>query len=391
MLILSLLLPEFVHAQGGRTYSNTSVLTDLDWCEGSGDTWRVISLREGEEWDSGPCWVFSTNPHSFVALKGTYHLYSSAEQPDTLLLRVAFQRAYDGRRDDRDIKWSMRTKFLPLGAMIEIPTDEGDAVPDDNIVLSVVEGFFVDGQGQRIVRYNDPYGIKESIFGAGEKKVRSLPFAYLGESFKTNPSNQLLAQLGFDENPPPGFQVRKGSTRETVFRPNLESKSKKPDLEEIRSRAAAAYNAQRYAECVELATHMLGLDGSQKWALAQRANAYGQLREYRKELADRKQYLELNPGDAWAKNNLAWLLATCPDSSIRNGTLAVQHAKEACELSDYKDATKLDTLAAAYAEMGDFAAAAYWQSTAVSMVPAESSAEYKARLKLYDNNKPYRD
>ena len=53
-------------------------------------------------------------------------------------------------------------------------------------------------------------------------------------------------------------------------------------------------------------------------------------------------------------DELAWLLATYPDSKSRDGTEAVRLAQHACELTERKIPALLDTLAAAYAEAGDF-------------------------------------
>jgi tetratricopeptide (TPR) repeat protein len=53
-------------------------------------------------------------------------------------------------------------------------------------------------------------------------------------------------------------------------------------------------------------------------------------------------------------DELAWLLATYPDSKSRDGTEAVRLAEHACELTERKIPALLDTLAAAYAEAGDF-------------------------------------
>jgi hypothetical protein len=51
-----------------------------------------------------------------------------------------------------------------------------------------------------------------------------------------------------------------------------------------------------------------------------------------------------------ARNNLAWLLATSSDASIRDGNRAIELAEQAVQLSSGKDANYLRTLAAAYAE-----------------------------------------
>ena len=51
--------------------------------------------------------------------------------------------------------------------------------------------------------------------------------------------------------------------------------------------------------------------------------------------------------------NLAWIYATCPDRRFRNGPKAVELARRACELSEWKNAQCRQTLADAYLEAGD--------------------------------------
>ena len=67
--------------------------------------------------------------------------------------------------------------------------------------------------------------------------------------------------------------------------------------------------------------------------------------------------IELDAGSASAHNNLAWILATGHDPAFRDNVKAVQHATRGCEISEWKDAGYMDTLAAAYAEAGDFESA----------------------------------
>jgi Tfp pilus assembly protein PilF len=74
-------------------------------------------------------------------------------------------------------------------------------------------------------------------------------------------------------------------------------------------------------------------------------------------VAHYERALELRPDSAPACNNLAWLLATCPAASIRDGPLAVALAKHAEKLTSGRDAVVLGTLAAAQAEAGNFAEA----------------------------------
>lgn len=63
---------------------------------------------------------------------------------------------------------------------------------------------------------------------------------------------------------------------------------------------------------------------------------------------------EIAPQDPHSRNNLAWVLATSPDASIRDGSRAVKLAQEAVDLSGGKEPRFLRTLAAAYAEDNRF-------------------------------------
>jgi carboxyl-terminal processing protease len=93
-----------------------------------------------------------------------------------------------------------------------------------------------------------------------------------------------------------------------------------------------------------------------------------------------------------ALNLLAWILATCPEASLRDGKRAVGLATQACSATRWKNPNILDTLAAASAEAGDFDAAARWQAEAVRS-PGQSGPEVerkRARLDLYRRRSPYR-
>ena len=91
-------------------------------------------------------------------------------------------------------------------------------------------------------------------------------------------------------------------------------------------------------------------------------------------------------------NSLAWLRATCPEAGIRDGKEAVETALKACELSEWKDSGIIDTLAAAYAEAGDFDQAIKYQKQVLQMVePSTHDGKLRQRLALYGKHKPYRE
>ncbi len=123
-----------------------------------------------------------------------------------------------------------------------------------------------------------------------------------------------------------------------------------------------------------------------------RGVAFSELGEYERAMLDLEDGLRLAPKDAEAHNALAWLLATAGTPGFRDGKRAVDLARKANALSGWRDAAHLDTLAAAYAEAGDFAEAVRWQEKALAD-PAFKAAEHKdaqERLALYRARKAYR-
>ena len=70
-----------------------------------------------------------------------------------------------------------------------------------------------------------------------------------------------------------------------------------------------------------------------------------------------RRAIAARPDDAAPLHRLAWLLATCPDERYRNGAEALSLARRASALMVRPDPLALDALAAALAEVGDFAQA----------------------------------
>jgi tetratricopeptide (TPR) repeat protein len=67
-----------------------------------------------------------------------------------------------------------------------------------------------------------------------------------------------------------------------------------------------------------------------------------------------EQAVRLKPDDVDAQVQLAWLRATCPEVSLRNGAAAIEHARRARQLCSSPRLDVFNTLAAAYAEAGQF-------------------------------------
>ncbi len=124
---------------------------------------------------------------------------------------------------------------------------------------------------------------------------------------------------------------------------------------------------------------------------------------YHTDLADALQFLgqwdeaarlyraaiAINSDYGRAYQNAAWLMATCPDAKYRDTELALSAAKKARQLEGDTDFRTLDTLAAAMAASGDTNQAAEVAQQAVQAAPVADRPELIARMKLYQQGRPY--
>jgi serine/threonine-protein kinase len=120
---------------------------------------------------------------------------------------------------------------------------------------------------------------------------------------------------------------------------------------------------------------------------------YHALGQYSNAVATLQQAILIDSEDDWSYNQLAWLEATCPDASVRNGQAAVTAATKACELTKWKDWQFIDTLAAACAEAGDFKHAIQYQQRALRTGHPTASAQkdMRERLSIYQESRPFRE
>src|SRR5437773_859326 len=105
--------------------------------------------------------------------------------------------------------------------------------------------------------------------------------------------------------------------------------------------------------------------------------------------------LQISPQSVSALNNLAWLLATGSNASLRNGARAIQLARQADQLSGGTNALVLRTLAAAYAEAGQFGKAIESARTAMQLGRSQRAdslvTELQQQIALYELALPYRE
>jgi Flp pilus assembly protein TadD len=111
--------------------------------------------------------------------------------------------------------------------------------------------------------------------------------------------------------------------------------------------------------------------------------------------SEMEKILQLDPNNPAVLNDLAWALATDPDPALRNGSRAVQLSIHACDLTKYQQAQFIGTLAAAYAEEGQFDDAITTAEKAIEL--SQQNHEQKLAqtnqklVELYRAHKPYRE
>ena len=108
-----------------------------------------------------------------------------------------------------------------------------------------------------------------------------------------------------------------------------------------------------------------------------------------------QEALAIQPENGNAASNLAWVFATCPEDSIRDGTRAVELAEKALRISGGKIPMIYKVLAAAYAESGRFADAIETAQRGAELATSQGNpalaAELESNVALYQSGRPLRD
>jgi tetratricopeptide (TPR) repeat protein len=105
-----------------------------------------------------------------------------------------------------------------------------------------------------------------------------------------------------------------------------------------------------------------------------------------------REALQIQPDNPGIQNNLAWLLATCSEASLRNGSMALELARRANALTGGENPAILRTLAAAFAEAGRFPEAMETAQRALRLAGAQSNTglagALQSEMKLYKAGLP---
>jgi len=143
------------------------------------------------------------------------------------------------------------------------------------------------------------------------------------------------------------------------------------------------------SEAITNYSSVVRLDPRNGSAFSSRGLLHAQRGEFETGLADCEKGVELYPESAHCLNNLAWLLSVLPSGQLRDGKRALNLAQKACKLADWEHPYYLGTLAAAYAENGDFRLAVEFQKKSLKTGFPEAK-EANQCLRFYEQGKPFR-
>lgn len=150
---------------------------------------------------------------------------------------------------------------------------------------------------------------------------------------------------------------------------------------------------KEYDKAIAEFSDLLSTNPRYFFPLYNRGEAYLKSRQFAKAKADIDLAMMNEPRVPALHINLARILATAPDAKLRDGKKAVEEAKKAVDMIRYRDGRYLDTLAAAYAETGEFDKAVETQQKALDDPDfmKDDGDGARKRLTLYRDKKPFRD
>jgi tetratricopeptide (TPR) repeat protein len=178
-------------------------------------------------------------------------------------------------------------------------------------------------------------------------------------------------------------------------------------LDALHNKALVLLREDRHDEAMQCLETALALPGVTARTLALKALVQERTGLFERAVRDYRESLRLDPDHIGARRALAWLLATCPVDSVRDGDEAVGMAFEVCRRTGFESVAAMDALGAAYAEAGRFTEATAAAQKALALagrrgrgsgqqLDKESAAgigdlgAIKRRLELYEREMPFR-
>ena len=236
---------------------------------------------------------------------------------------------------------------------------------------------------------NVNYEAEYYVFLGSEAKSAEQAISYLSKALALNPdipeAHNMLGSL----------LNRKGKEDE-----GIQHFSKacllNPEFPDPRFNLGVVYSQKKmYPEAEKFFREALRLNPDLPLVNYRLAVVLSKLGRNREALVHYRQAVQLQPDMNEAAYKLAWILCTNPSDDLRSGKEAVAIAKDLCQRTGNKEPLYLDTLAAAYAEVGQFEEA---QKTAAQALDLARSLKrdalakaIEARIDLYNNRTPFRE
>ena len=156
------------------------------------------------------------------------------------------------------------------------------------------------------------------------------------------------------------------------------------------SRGHAYFQLRQFDKALDDYHRAVELDPRNPERITNRGDAFRSLGQWERAADDFRQAVNVDSRFGRAFQSAAWLMSTCPDEQYRHPDLALRAAQRAVELDGDQDYIYLDTLAAAFANRGQFDKAQEVIRRAIQLAPAENAGPLKHRLALYRSGKPFR-
>ncbi len=167
---------------------------------------------------------------------------------------------------------------------------------------------------------------------------------------------------------------------------------RQPENLPLQMQIAMIYLAdERPLRAIEVYEQILETEPNYVEAVRGRADALLGTGDHSKAIDAYEATLKIEPDDSGSLNNLAWVLATSTFDKLRNGARSIELATKACELTEFKQAHIISTLAAGYAETGDWENALKWSTKAVELGTGQVKEQLAQELESYKKKTAWRE
>jgi tetratricopeptide (TPR) repeat protein len=152
------------------------------------------------------------------------------------------------------------------------------------------------------------------------------------------------------------------------------------------SRARILYRKGLYQKALKDIQTAIEIQSKNSDYLHNRAVILTALGHFSEAIKDYKTVIKLNPKSGGSYNNLAWILSTVKDPAYRDCHKAIRLARKSLQFG--QNVSWMDTLAAAYAECGEFEKAIHTEEKAYKLsVPHNKN--FRKRIQIYKSGKTY--